>query len=42
MRLPKALPFGGLIGDGTSPFKIVRSRPLLGSGTGIAENKAFV
>ena len=34
-------PFGGLIGLGTSPFKIILFFLIFGSGIGIADNKAF-
>src|SRR6266566_1645973 len=41
-RVRKRHPDGGLRAVGTSPFKMIRSRLAFGSGTGIAESKAWV
>src|SRR5215212_5597939 len=41
-RVWKRQPEGGLMGVGTSPFKTIRSRLRVGSGTGMAESRARV
>jgi hypothetical protein len=38
----KRHPLGGLIGLGTSPFRIIGVRAAPGRGTGTAESKALV
>src|SRR5690625_2398649 len=38
----KRHPFGGSIGEGTSPFKMIRSFLTSGSGIGMADKSAFV